>query len=235
LLVLGIETATQICGVAIVKGGNLLAEYRLNIKNAHARKLVGAIEKLWLDCGISASDLNGIAVSIGPGSFTGLRIGVSTAKGLALANSLPITGVSTLQALAAQAPIRNGLVCPVIRSRANEVYAALYERVDFQDKLVEEVAVLTLEAFSGFAPKGATIVGEPAELMQPLASQQDYYIVPKEFSLLSAFTVARIGYEQISAGQVADLATLEPMYFQEFIASKPKKTPALLGEDDGDS
>ncbi len=235
MLILGIETATQICGVAIVNGGSLLAEYRLNIKNAHAQKLVGAVEKLWSDCGISVNDLNGIAVSIGPGSFTGLRIGVSTAKGLAMADSLPITGVSTLQAIAAQAPVKNGLVCPIIRSRANEVYAALYERSDFHDKLVEEVTVLTLEALPSFAPKGATIVGEPAELLQHLASQQDYYVVPKEFSLPSAFTIARIGHEQMSAGKVDDLATLEPLYFQEFIASKPKKAPALLGEDNGDS
>jgi len=235
VLVLGIETATQICGAAIVKDGNLLAEYRLNIKNAHAQKLVGAVEKLWLDCGITVKDLDGIAVSIGPGSFTGLRIGVSTAKGLAMANNLPITGVFTLQAIAAQAPIKNGLVCPVIRSRANEVYAALYERSNFHDRLVEEVAVLTPEAFPSFAPKGTTIIGEPVELLRPSASQHDYHLIPSEFSLLSAFTIARIGYAQISAGKVADLGTLEPLYFQEFITSKPKKTATLLGEDHGDS
>jgi tRNA threonylcarbamoyladenosine biosynthesis protein TsaB len=230
LIVLGIETATQICGVALFKDGTLLAEYRMNIKNAHAKLLAGAIDKVCHDSKVALPDLSGIAVSIGPGSFTGLRIGLSIAKGIAFAHGLAITAVSTLKAIASQAPLKDGLVCPMVRSRANEVYTALYERFDYDDKLVEEVTVMPLENMLQFAPKGTAFIGDTAGVIQTFSREQDYHIIPKEFSLPSGHSIAKIGSEQISIGRTDDLATLEPFYLQEFITGLPKKTLEILGE-----
>ncbi|MBN2355030.1 tRNA (adenosine(37)-N6)-threonylcarbamoyltransferase complex dimerization subunit type 1 TsaB, partial [candidate division KSB1 bacterium] len=121
MIILGIETATQVCGVALARDGVLLCEYRSNMKNIHARVLTASIEKIWQDAQVEAGQLNGIAVSIGPGSFTGLRIGLSTAKGIAFAVGCPIMAVPTLQALAHQAPVTAGTICPILRSRPDQV------------------------------------------------------------------------------------------------------------------
>ncbi len=103
MIVLGIETATQGCGAALTRDGQLICEYRSQLKNAHERVLAPAIEHLVQDANIQMAEIAGIAVSIGPGSFTGLRIGLATAKGIAYATERPIVAVPTLEALAHQA------------------------------------------------------------------------------------------------------------------------------------
>jgi len=117
------------CGsVALVESGKVLAEYSLDIPATHSRRLLGQIDQVRRDVGVDWPDLAGVAVSLGPGSFTGLRIGLSMAKGLALAHSLPLLGVSTLDGLARQITAPNGTrVCTLLDARKQEVYAAMYE------------------------------------------------------------------------------------------------------------
>ncbi|MEK7204314.1 MAG: tRNA (adenosine(37)-N6)-threonylcarbamoyltransferase complex dimerization subunit type 1 TsaB [candidate division NC10 bacterium] len=130
MLVLGVETSTMQGGVALVGDDRLISEYLLNVEATHSERLLPAIDRMLCDAGVGLDAVSGIAVSIGPGSFTGLRIGLSTVKGLAYAAGIPVVGVPTLEALAWTVPCAVEQVCPVLDARKHEVYAALfrYER-----------------------------------------------------------------------------------------------------------
>ena len=231
MIILGIETSTQICSAALVQKDKLLSEYRLNIKNIHAKKLAEMIDFLWQDTGLGASQLDGIAVSIGPGSFTGLRIGLSMAKGIALSHDIPITAVGTLAGIAEQAPIKDGLVCPMIRSRADEYYAALFQRTQFQNKIIHDVKVLTTAELGTFAQPGSLILLNQAHKEQLSESYKDYIWAPHDFCYASAYSIAQLGYRQLKTGQTENVGTMEPLYYQEFIAGKPKSLN-LLSRDE---
>lgn len=222
MVVLGIETATQICGAALARDGQLLCEYRSQVKNAHERVLAPAIEQLLRDAHVQLADIDGIAISIGPGSFTGLRIGLATAKGIAYAIQRPIVAVPTLEALAQQAPTNEGLICPLIRSRAGEVYAALFRRKDGIDHLVHDVVVLSTTELVRFLPEKAMVIGQcedlPIEGLLSVGCTQ----AAAPFGLLSAYTIAHLGTQRLLKGQTEKIETLEPFYRQEFIVGKPR-------------
>src|SRR5262245_4578017 len=124
--VLAVETSTLAGGAALLDGGLVVGEYTLDVSLTHSERLMGAVDRLLSDAGWTVRDLEGLAVSVGPGSFTGLRIGLSTVKGLALALTIPIAAVPTLDALATLLPFAALPVCPVLDARKREVYASLY-------------------------------------------------------------------------------------------------------------
>lgn len=126
MLVLGIETSTRQGGVAIIGEDRVVCETVLNVEVTHSERLLPAVDRALGEARISLEGLGGIAVSIGPGSFTGLRIGLSTAKGLAYATGLPLVGVPTLEAMAWALPAARWQVCPVLDARKQEVYAAVF-------------------------------------------------------------------------------------------------------------
>lgn len=126
MLVLGIETSTRHGGVAIIGEDRVLCETVLSVEATHSERLLPAVDRALAEAQITLDGLGGIAVSIGPGSFTGLRIGLSTAKGLAYATGLPLVGVPTLEAMAWALPAARWQVCPVLDARKQEVYAALF-------------------------------------------------------------------------------------------------------------
>ncbi|MBP1775468.1 MAG: Peptidase glycoprotease [candidate division NC10 bacterium] len=126
MLVLGIETSTRQGGVAIIGAERVVCETVLNVEATHSERLLPAVDRALDEAGMTLEGLGGIAVSIGPGSFTGLRIGLSTAKGLAYATGLPLVGVPTLEAMAWTLPAARWQVCPVLDARKQEVYAALF-------------------------------------------------------------------------------------------------------------
>src|SRR2546422_4099659 len=123
---LAVETSTLAGGAALLDGELVVGEYALAVSRPHSERLMGAIDRLLTDAGWTVRDLEGLAVSVGPGSFTGLRIGLSTVKGLALALSIPIVAVPTLDAMAALLPFAALPVCPVLDARKREVYPSLY-------------------------------------------------------------------------------------------------------------
>jgi len=223
LIILGIETATQICSVALINERSVLGEYYLNIRNAHERVITSAIDRLLQDARIRVQEVDAIAVSIGPGSFTGLRIGLSLAKGLALPDDIPLTGVNTLYALAHQAPVKEGMICPVIHSRATEFYFAMYERQNGKDILRQDVQVKELEELAAFLPNDASLIGQPYSKVKELADKKGCEVLPEKFHRPSAVAIAEIGYEQILQNKKDNLLTLEPYYYNDFIAGKPRK------------
>jgi tRNA threonylcarbamoyladenosine biosynthesis protein TsaB len=123
---LAVESATLSGGVALLEDDRLLGEITLNIAITHSERLMFAVDRLLADCGLAPADLDGLAVSVGPGSFTGLRVGLATVKALAMALDLPVAPVPTLDALAARLPFADAPVCPILDARKGEVYFSLY-------------------------------------------------------------------------------------------------------------
>ncbi len=216
---LAIETATPICGAALTSGETLVVEYRAAIRNAHGRLLTQTIDRILTDAGWQPDDIEALAVSIGPGSFTGLRIGLALAKGIALARGIPIAAVPTLEVLATQAPVDKGLIAPLIRSRADEYYTALYERSATGLAAVQEVRILPWGEIAQAIPPEAVLIGGAAD-HPPLPG---YRIAPASSALPSAFTVARLGWQRLQQGRRENPDLLEPLYLQEFIVGKPKQ------------
>ena len=124
--ILGIDTSTSCGSVGLIDGDSVIAEYLIDIPVTHSERLLGSIEHVLRQAGCSTGELDGWAISLGPGSFTGLRIGVSTIKGLAFATQKPVAGVPTLDVLAFNISPTPYLICPVLDARKGEVYAAFY-------------------------------------------------------------------------------------------------------------
>ena len=136
--ILGIDTSTPIGSVALIDGESLVAEHTLNIVKAHSSRLMPAIDSVlkWGD--ITADELDGCAVGIGPGSFTGIRIGIATIKSLCYALDKPIVGVSTLEAIAYNLRWTEGLICPILDARRNESYGAIFCGGDEWQRLTDD-------------------------------------------------------------------------------------------------
>jgi tRNA threonylcarbamoyladenosine biosynthesis protein TsaB len=140
--VLALDTSTKEASVAVVENNILLGEYTLNHNKTHSQNLVPMINDLLLNLGLEAKDIDMFAVSIGPGSFTGLRIGVVTAKALAYALDKAIIGIPTLDVLAYNIPFCQNIICPIIDARNNRVYTALYKwTLDKKERFTKYMAI----------------------------------------------------------------------------------------------
>jgi tRNA threonylcarbamoyladenosine biosynthesis protein TsaB len=128
MLLLGLDTSTSCGSIALVDSDKLLAEWSLNVGRTHAARLLPGIRHLLGEAGIKIGQLDGFAVTVGPGSFTGLRIALTTAKTLALVTGKPLAGIPTLDVLVENAPFLQGLVCAALDARKGEIFAAVYER-----------------------------------------------------------------------------------------------------------
>src|SRR6476661_4332435 len=150
-LILLLETATSVCSVAVAEDGKLLAIHEESEKNIHATHLTLFIENVMQQAGRSLSDLDAIAVSMGPGSYTGLRIGVSTAKGLCYAMDKPLIGINTLESMAAViANSSTSLYVPMIDARRMEVYTAVYD-ADLKEILPTQAMILDEQSFAALS------------------------------------------------------------------------------------
>ncbi|HMD14275.1 MAG TPA: tRNA (adenosine(37)-N6)-threonylcarbamoyltransferase complex dimerization subunit type 1 TsaB [Bacteroidota bacterium] len=237
MIVLGIETATAVCAVALVDDDVVRAERRYEIPQAHSEKLMECVDDCLKSAGLVLSSIDGIAVSIGPGSFTGLRIGLSVAKGLAFAADKPLIGVPTLEALAVQ-PVRKGVaetddvIVPMIDARRDEVYIALFRR---HEKNVEQMlpsqAVRCAEAISILSGhRRVILVGDGADKFYHYYSQSELnnnlrVLQPdRDLQSCSAIDVAGRGVLKFRNGDRDNMNTLEPMYIKDFYTTaKPQQ------------
>ena len=174
-LILAIETSTGCGGVSLTRGdvhdGRLLAEYTLQPEVSHSRRLLGSIEAMIGTAGVAWADLDAVAVSQGPGSFTGLRIGMAAAKGITMAAELPLIGVATLDALAQQIPAYDCQVCCVRDARKEQVYAAFYQ--DGGDGCCQRTGdclVLSPEALIGRIDRPTLLAGPGVRVCAPWAA-----------------------------------------------------------------
>jgi tRNA threonylcarbamoyladenosine biosynthesis protein TsaB len=215
--VLAVETATMAGGIAIIEDDALIGEVRVNVKAAHAERVMTSIDWLLKASNLSINDIDAFAVSIGPGSFTGLRIGLSTVKGLAYAAKRPIVPVLTLDAFARMFRFSAYPVCPMLDARKNEVYAALYRWENGECvKIMPETAIAPAKLLKEI--KGRTIfTGEGANIYKELieeALRGDAIFSPPSAMSPSAASVAEIAFEKFREGVTADPASLTPFYMR---------------------
>lgn len=229
MTILAIETATESCSVAFMKDDRLLGEFRLDIHRAHSEKLIPLIQDLSSRLAIELPQVNLIAISSGPGSFTGLRIGMSTAKGLAHALDCPLISVITLDALAFQANLSSGHICPLIKARQDEVYTTLFEKTA-NERIPQRIAdyqVLSLNQLPDFIPENTFLIGNGVREFR--TKLREIFKLPvllaeNQFSLLSAAATGFLGWQKFQANPVNELFELEPFYIQDFVVKRRKKT-----------
>jgi tRNA threonylcarbamoyladenosine biosynthesis protein TsaB len=216
--ILGIDTSTPCGSVGLVDGDRVLGDYLLNSPVTHSERLIEAIELILRESHLSANALDGWAVSLGPGSFTGLRIGVSTVKGLSFATGTPVLGVPTLDILAHQAAPVPYQICPVLDARKKEVYTAFYRygegdilgrRSPFlavrPETLIEKIKEKTLFVGEGLKTYGSLL----KEGLPNLA-----VFGPSFINVPHGSVVAQLGLELLRRGETLDPATFGPIYIR---------------------
>lgn len=226
--ILHIETATPVCSVALSWGSGLLASRTLDEPNIHAARLTLLIEEVMAAGEIDFSALSAISVGKGPGSYTGLRIGVSTAKGLCYALDIPLLAVHTLDAMASGFAKQHIDLCgsdtllvPMIDARRMEVYMATYD--SSLVRVMDVAANIIDEHYFSNYPKGNGIVlfGNGADKFVDLFAKHDAVRVSTGFKN-SAEHFVELSQRMYGAGQFEDIAYFEPFYLKEFVATTPK-------------
>jgi len=210
---LALETSTLAGGVALLDGDRLVAEYVLDVSVTHSERLVASVDRVLGDAGWGRGDLAALAVSIGPGSFTGLRVGVSTAKGLAVALGIPIAAVPTLDAMAACVPWAMLPVCPVLDARKGEVYASLYRWEAGGHRREWDYEALAPDELGARLDRlGSPVIvcGDGAASVRATVAR----LLPSPARVPSPATVGALGVERLRLGDVVKPADLVPLYLR---------------------
>jgi tRNA threonylcarbamoyladenosine biosynthesis protein TsaB len=223
---LNIETATTVCSVSISENENLLFFKEINEGFTHAENLHLFIEQAFKETGVGAHQLSAISVSKGPGSYTGLRIGVSAAKGLAYALNIPLISVDTLQIMANAAYIKQkepGIYCPMIDARRMEVYSALYSHElkalsVIEALIIDETSILKFNSY----PK-VFYFGDGMLKCRALLSKMPNAFFIEDVNP-SVEYIAKLVYEKFLANEFENTAYFEPFYLKDFMILKKKST-----------
>ncbi|MBN1223666.1 MAG: tRNA (adenosine(37)-N6)-threonylcarbamoyltransferase complex dimerization subunit type 1 TsaB [Candidatus Aminicenantes bacterium] len=217
--ILSIDTTTPCGSVALMQGTRLLTEWNSESRLAHSERLLPAVDFILKSQGVSISDVGAFAVAIGPGSFTGIRIGLSLMKSFAFASGKPIAPVSTLEALALKLMhYQSRLICPLLDARKGELYAALFERR--KNELIEIVpqGAYTPDRLLSLLPTHRIIsfIGSGTDAFKDKIF--DYLKDKARFStrsLFLAFEVGLLGYRILKEGRGLDFKEVKPLYFRK--------------------
>ena len=217
--ILGIETATLVSSVAIATADTLLAEITLQTKKTHSELLMPHIDKILTMAQVAKTDIKAVAVSAGPGSFTGLRIGLATAKTLAYAMNIPLIGVPTLAALAYGCLVPGAILAPMLDAQKGNVYQGVYEYRSGELKEIMPPTVMHIdEALAHLAEYNLPVVlmGEAAVLHRAKIEQRGRNLVVAAPHLIiqRAGSVAILGHTLLKAGIQDDVMALEPLYIR---------------------
>lgn len=220
-LVLGIETASALGGVALVSdAGDLLGEITLRNHENHAERILPALDWLLATLGSAPSALAAVAVSSGPGSFTGLRAGIAAAKGLSFSLGVPLYGVPTLEALAANAPPGDGPVCAVLNARRGEVFRAHFGSGPAGPERLGPDALVPVAALAGELPAGCLLIGElPPLSPDPFPPGGAVRLAPPHLRHPRAAVIALLGLAALGAARDSELGTLLPRYLRPWDAA----------------
>lgn len=243
---IGIDSSGLVASVAIMEDDKLVAEYTVNNKKTHSQTLLPMMEEIVKNAGLEMQDIDAIAIAAGPGSFTGLRIGAATAKGLGLALKKPIVPVSTVDALAYNLYGSDALVCPIMDARRNQVYTGIYEFVSENNgtadsmchtcsmNVIKEACAVPVEeiaeALNGigreviFLGDGVPVFTEQLKEIMKVP----YSFAPAHVRLQKAGCVAGLGMEKFKAGIYEDAAAHSPEYLRLSQAERERKEAGLL-------
>ncbi|HHY04464.1 MAG TPA: tRNA (adenosine(37)-N6)-threonylcarbamoyltransferase complex dimerization subunit type 1 TsaB [Thermoanaerobacterales bacterium] len=224
--ILGIDTSSIVAAVAVLNPAKLSAEYLVNNKKVHSEKLMPIVDRVLKDSNLTLDDIDAVAVSKGPGSFTGIRIGMACAQGIAHACNKPIIGVNTLDGLAYNLMFSDSLICPVINAQRQESYTSLYnwqagKLCRLKDYLLinnSELAKLLLDL-----NKEVIILGDAAQLimekvtteLETSGKQSNILKAHPSFLMPKASSIASAGLDAFNKGNYDDCFTLEPFYIRK--------------------
>lgn len=220
--ILNIETATTNCSVSLSKEGEtfvLKEDYNNNY--SHAERLHLYIDEVLKENKVSISELAAVGVSKGPGSYTGLRIGVSAAKGLCFASDLPLISVPTLDVLTHQINEEEGVIVPMLDARRMEVYSAVFDS-NYNQIRETQAQILDETSFKEYLERGKVFfIGNGVEKTKGLISHPNAVFI--EDKLPSANEMSKLTFEKYKKSDIEDVAYFEPYYLKDFIAIKSKK------------
>ena len=220
ICILNIETTTKNCSVSISNNGQSLYCKEIATQGySHAEFLHQFIQECLNKTNLRFSDLDAVAVSQGPGSYTGLRIGVSAAKGLCFVLQIPLIAIDTLTILAMQKKIEKGLIIPMIDARRMEVYSAVFD-VDFKKIRAVEAQIIDENSFENHTDN-LYIIGDCQEKIQSVLSKNNF-IFDQSIQFPSANEMALLGFEKYKNNDFVDVAYFEPYYLKDFLILKPQ-------------
>ncbi len=221
-LILNIETATKNCSVSLAENGNLLFIKELNEGGySHAEKLHQFIKEVLESANITSEKLDAIAVSKGPGSYTGLRIGVSSAKGLCFAVDKPLISVETLESLANQIDADKGVIVPMLDARRMEVYSSVFDKNHQQIRKIK-AEIIDENSFSKELNNGKVyFLGDGAEKCKSIITHENAIFIDDKFP--SAREMSKLSFEKFKNNNFEDVAYFEPFYLKDFVVTPAKK------------
>jgi len=215
--VIGIDTSTMTGSIGLVDEDRPVAQYSLKIDVTHSERLMEAVDIVLQGARSKLEEIDGFAVSIGPGSFTGLRIGLGTVKGLCMATGKPASAVSTLEALASNMPFCRYLLCPILDARKKEVYAALFKyREDGCMIRLTDDRVVSPESLIGQIREPVVFLGDGVDVYKDFLKGRlgdNAYFAPMNAMLPSGISVARIGLSKLERGEIISGAEV-PVYIR---------------------
>jgi tRNA threonylcarbamoyl adenosine modification protein YeaZ len=230
VLVLGIDTSGRYAGLALVKGEHLLAENSWECRQSHSVTLMPALEELLAKTGLRARDLEGIGVATGPGSFNGLRVGMSIAKGLAYSLDIPICAVPTLEAIALRYAVPGMIIAPVIKSGPTLLATAFYKTDNKALIEIKAPFLAKIEDIAKAAKRKTLFCGDvdpgTQEALTSFIGSKAAFPLFREFPVYSTVIALRAA-DKIHAGETGNVQTLEPFYLKKPHITKPKNKAAL--------
>lgn len=240
MVVLGIECTATPVSCAVVEDGKLKGEYFLNLKTTHSQTLMPMVESMLSLCGYNISDVDAFAATVGPGSFTGVRIGISAVKGLAFTENKPCVPVSVLEAMAYAFLQQNCIVCAVMDARCNQVYNAIFDANGEKiERICEDRALYIEELQSEIAEickknpqKSIIIVGDGANLFynSVKGEEQGYILAPEHLRWQRASCVCFAAQSRLNNGQTVSSNELLPLYLRLPQAERELKAKAEQGK-----
>lgn len=224
-LILSLDTSTSICSAALHRNGKPIAVNEVHEEQTHGARLAVIIDHLFKSSNLLPSDLNAVALTSGPGSYTGLRIGVSTAKGLAMSRRIPLIAIDALTVLALsvsrQDAHQGSLLCPMLDARRMEVYCAVF---DHQMKLVQPIQakVIEPESFADLLSANKLLFfGNGAEKCKSILQHPSAHFIRNVYP--SAAHLGELAYQKYLSSAFEDLISFEPLYLKEFLTKQSTK------------
>ena len=215
MLILAIETSCREGGAALLRGGKLLGELSMDSQLNHSAALLTIVERLLDGCSVEREEVTGIGVDVGPGSFTGVRVGIAAAKGLARGLSVPVCGVTSLEALVSAASTGAPFLFPVVDARGGRLYGALFERCEGAWKRAADIGLWEPQGLAGSVPEGTRIFGPGLSVFREQLEGEmgPGVVIDPEDRYPSASAVARVAERNILEERPSDP---KPVYLKSY-------------------
>ncbi len=227
--VLSVDTSTIVATAAVVNEEKTICETIVNYKKKHSEKLLPAIDHMLCDAGLSIRDIDAFGIVAGPGSFTGLRIGMATVKGFAQAMNKPVVPISTLEALAYNLPYASGVVCPILDAQRSQVYTGMF-RFDEQGQMIRELEDSVMDVdelisiLENFSDDRIYLLGDGVpRFYEVIADKVPVVKVLPHLSMNRASSAGMLAVERALKGEVQDYKAVEPIYIRPSYAEEHKK------------